>query len=458
MIVSDRAPAMAAAADAVIGSSGTNDCDLLLVGGGLANGLIALRLRQLRPHWRILLLEQDAGLGGNHTWSFHAGDLSAEQHAWVAPLVVHRWPGYDVAFTGCQRRLGSGYASVTSERFDAVLRSALTAGDAAPSSTPRSAAMLRTGVAVQGVTPRSATLADGTVLRARAVIDARGPAALLADSAQFALGWQKFLGQELRLAAPHGLDVPLLMDARVPQEGGYRFVYLLPFSADTLLVEDTCYSDEPELDVNDLRAHIAAYLHGRGWQAEALLREETGVLPITLDGDAGAYWRAANGQPRAGLAAGLFHPATGYSLPDAVRLADRIAALAEPPPSTELFGLVRDHALQQWRRQAYYRLLNRMLFRAATPAARRQVMQRFYRLREPLISRFYADRLTWLDKARILTGKPPVPLRAAWKAAWPKPDFGHSKKSPPDGADLPANGLTVFRASGEREESESSTS
>ena len=44
-----------------------------------------------------------------------------------------------------------------------------------------------------------------------------------------------------------------------------------------------------------------------------------------LGGDPQAFWREANGVPLAGLSAALFHPTTGYSLPEAVRLADRIA-------------------------------------------------------------------------------------------------------------------------------------
>ncbi|MBC7445235.1 MAG: lycopene cyclase, partial [Polaromonas sp.] len=68
--------------------------------------------------------------------------------------------------------------------------------------------------------------------------------------------------------------------------------------------------------------------------------------------------------------------------------------------------------------QGFFRLLNRLLFQAARPAERWRVMQRFYGLPAPLISRFYAARLSWLDKMRILAGKPPVPLGAAWRAGW----------------------------------------
>ena len=377
-----------------------DDADLILVGGGLANGLIAWRLRMQRPGLRVLLLESGDRLGGNHTWSFHDGDLSAAQHAWIAPLVSHRWPHHSVAFPGRQRRLASGYASITSTRFDAALRTAL-------------GASVRTASRVLAVAPRVVTLADGRTLRAQAVIDGRG----VRPSPHLVLGYQKFLGQELRLAHPHGLDGPLLMDATVPQQDGYRFVYLLPFSADTLLIEDTFYADGDAVDADRLRANIADYASARGWVVAEQLREEWGVLPITLEGDARAYWRETQGVPQSGLAAGLFHPTTGYSLPDAVRLADRIAAL--PDLSAEvLFDSVCGYALRRWKAQRFFRLLNRMLFRAALPAERWRVMQRFYGLPAPLIVRFYAARLHLMDKARILTGKPPVPFGAGVRAAF----------------------------------------
>lgn len=54
-----------------------------------------------------------------------------------------------------------------------------------------------------------------------------------------------------------------------------------------------------------------------------------------------------------------------------------------------------------------------MLFEAAAPDERRRVMERFYRLPEPLIERFYAGQTTLADKARILVGRPPVPISRA---------------------------------------------
>ncbi|MEE4465188.1 lycopene cyclase family protein, partial [Azotobacter chroococcum] len=117
-----------------------------------------------------------------------------------------------------------------------------------------------------------------------------------------------------------------------------------------------------------------------------------------------------------GLAAGLFHATTGYSLPHAVRLAERIAALPQLDAAslaTEIQATLR----AEWRRQGFFRLLNRMLFLAGAPEDRWRVMQRFYGLPEALIRRFYAGRLHAGDKLRILAGKPPVPLDQALRAA-----------------------------------------
>jgi lycopene beta-cyclase len=93
--------------------------DIILLGGGLANSLIALRLRTLRPDLRVLLVERGATLGAAHTWSFFDTDVTPEQREWLEPLVVHRWPGYRIRFPGLDRRLGTPYQSLTSERLHA---------------------------------------------------------------------------------------------------------------------------------------------------------------------------------------------------------------------------------------------------------------------------------------------------------------------------------------------------
>jgi len=52
-------------------------------------------------------------------------------------------------------------------------------------------------------------------------------------------------------------------------------------------------------------------------------------------------------------------------------------------------------------------LLNRLLFEAMPAAERWTALERFYRMPEPTIARFYASRSTLWDRARMLLGRPP---------------------------------------------------
>lgn len=376
---------------------GIPDPDLILVGGGLAAGLIAWRLAIDRPEVRVVVVERDGRLGGKHTWSFFDGDVSAEDRAWLKPATPHRWPaGYEVYFPGLSRVLETPYNSLTSERLHEAV-------------APLLGERLIAGEAVE-VRSDGLTLAEGRVLSASAVIDARGPA----PTPHLDLGWQLFVGRTVRLSEPHGLTRPTIMDATVAQGDAYRFVYLLPFDERTVLVEDTYYVDGPALDRALLNRRIDAYIRSRGWTVEAVVDEEEGVLPIALDGDIDAFWAEGPAVAKVGLAGALFHPTTGYSLPDAVTMS-RLVAGSEDLTSAGLRALVEAHSKSLWAERAYYRLLDRMLFRAADPGERWKVLRRFYGLSEALVRRFYAGRSTALDKVRILAGKPPVPFGRALK-------------------------------------------
>ncbi len=375
------------------------DFDIIIVGGGLSGGLLAWLLKQRRPGLNLRLLERDATLGGNHTWSFFESDLSAAEARAIAPLVTSSWPGYRVHFPGYERELTTGYHSIASQHFHAVV--AATLGDDAI-----------LGADVMAVAADHVTLASGAVLRAPCVIDARGAQ----PSPFLALGFQKFLGLELRLAAPHRQRLPIIMDATVPQDNGYRFVYTLPLSADRILIEDTYYSDDASLSMDALRARITDYAQRQGWTIAEIVRTEHGVLPIILAGDMERYLALqTEGAPRIGLAAAFFHPTTGYSLPDATHVAMLLADHAEAGALTSAGVSARllAHAKTIWRERGYFRLLNRMMFRAGHPRERYTILQRFYRLDTALVQRFYAARLTWSDRLRLVIGKPPVPLRSA---------------------------------------------
>ncbi len=367
-------------------------CDIAIVGGGLAGGLAALALAARRPGLKIALVEGGV-IGGNHVWSWFDSDIAPAHQAIIAPLIEHHWPDYEVRFPTHQRRLATGYNSTSGTRLNAVVRGAL--ADSAIIAAP----------AVE-LAPHRVTLADQRSISAAHVLDARGGG----DPAVLDCGWQKFLGQRLTVAGGHGLARPIVIDATVPQLGGYRFFYCLPFDAETVFVEDTYYADTPDIDAPALRQRIAEYAARMGWRISAVAGEESGVLPVVIGGKFADVWPASDAVGRIGSRAGAYQATTGYSLPDAVRMAALVADHADDP---DLPDRLRAFAAAAWQRQRFYRMLDAMLFHAADPTQRYKVLQRFYRLRPRLIERFYAGQSTLADKARILTGKPPVPF---WRA------------------------------------------
>ena len=375
--------------------------DAVLVGGGLANALIALALLA-RGNRRIALIEAGKSIGGNHTWSFHSGDVPESARAFIEPLIEYRWPAYSVLFPDYRREVRNEYASFTSERLHRVC------GDAfalAPASE------LLLGTRVSEIGANRVTLQNGRALSADLVVDGRGPGELKLDAG---CRFQKFVGLELSLTAAAPVRDPILMDARVSQAEGFRFMYVLPFDERRVLIEDTYFSDTAELDATTVEKRILDYAKRHGFRARAVERRERGTLPLPARPPRA---QLLEGPLQAGYAGGWFHPTTGYSLPAAVRLAVFVA-LCEP---AELFGVEFQSLLQ--RRQAeqrYFCFLNRLLYRGFPPEQRFRVLERFYRLPTDTIRRFYAMQTTTRDRARILCGRPPRGLSLSHALSTPE--------------------------------------
>jgi len=367
---------------------GGADFEVIFVGGGLTTGLSVLALLARRPAARIAVVERGATLGGNHTWCFHAADVPPAAHGLVAELEVQRWPGYTVRFPERTRRLRSSYACISSARLDEVVSRRLAA---APH------AQLFVEASAESIEARRVVLRDGRVLTAGLVVDATGPS----EQPREGSGYQKFCGLELTLEGASLPCEPVLFDACIPQHDGFRFMYVLPFEDGRALVEETFFSDRPELDEEASQLAIREYLTQRGMNVRAVHRSERGVLPMP--------WRDPGFDPtarplRAGYRGALFHPVTGYSFPAAIRFALALARSdLERLASSPLSEFAREHAAQL----PFLQLLTRLLFTGFPPSQRFRVLEHFYRLPEPLIERFYAAELTALDRARVFWGRPP---------------------------------------------------
>jgi lycopene beta-cyclase len=393
------------------GTQGADSHDVIIVGGGLAGGLIALALHRHAPDCRFLVIEAGRSFGGHHRWSWFETDIRPKARTLMAGFDLNGWDeGYDITFPRLGRTLPTSYRSLASAEFHAKLIAEL----------PAECVMLETKAA--SLDASGVTLADGTRLAAKRVIDCRP----FKPSKALSGGWQVFLGQQFRCETPHGLTRPIIMDASVDQlaphgnGAAYRFVYVLPLSPTDVFIEDTYYADQPKMDADVLKGRVAEYAHRNGWKGE-VVDQEAGILPVISGGDINAALAevAIPGVALAGARGGFSHPLTSYTLPFAVDNALAIAHLIASNPALTgeaLADFFTRRAKRHWRATAYYRMLSRMLFEAAEPDKRVVVFEHFYALQGKLVERFYAGRSTWPDRLRILTGKPPVAIPRAIRA------------------------------------------
>ena len=400
--------------------------DCVIVGGGLAGGLIALALHRARPEFRIRVIEAGRTIGGNHRWSWFDSDLSDEGRALLAAFRQTDWDdGYEVKFPKYRRKLKTTYRSMASPDFHEGLLRALPEGSVI---LGRKAASLD----ARGVDLAPSQFEPAERITARSVIDCRS----FKPSEHLKGGWQVFLGRHLRLDKPHGVERPVIMDATVDQlaphgnGGSYRFVYVLPLGGHDVFIEDTYYADDPLLDRGALSGRIDQYARANGWQDGVPVHHEAGVLPVLTGGDFAAYQDEVRipGVAIAGARGGFTHPLTSYTMCVAVENALAIAEQADLS-GEQLAAFFDARARRHWRKTGYYRLLARFLFFAAKPEKRVKVFQRFYGLREGLIERFYAARSNNFDKVRVLWGEPPVAIHSAIAAMFKSGPALKSEKS-----------------------------
>ena len=347
-----------------------------IAGGGLAGCLLLVALKNKWPDVTVELHEKSSILCGDHTWSFHHDDVPKAFWPWLEPLVTRSWPFYQVFFPRYDRQFNSKYYSIKS--IDLAQKILEQYSDSVFLDSPLDLAQ-----------------AD--------FIAAGWPPMSKPES----FGYQKFVGLEVTTAEPHGLKGPILKDVRQPQTDGYRFFYVLPWSDRKLLIEDTYYSNTPDLNLEKIKAEILRYAESRQWKIKEITSFEKGSLPLEM-----IRQDPQNSNKSFGAAAGLAHPVTGYTLP---LILQQIHTVLD----SDQFNLESIKKNLESKNKAlsknfsFYRLLNRMMFKAAVPEKRYVILERFYRLPEALIQRFYAGQTTFLDRIRILSGKPPVPLSQA---------------------------------------------
>ncbi|MGY4099293.1 lycopene cyclase family protein [Nocardia sp. R16R-3T] len=237
-------------------------------------------------------------------WSATYAGWYDELPQWLDPSVIATTVAHPTAWGTRRHRLDRTYVVFDS----AALRDSLNL-DGAQTVADR----------VVAIRYNTVTLASEKVLRAECVIDARGIARSPRRAEQTAYG----------IVVRREADIdPMFMDWRADngaEPGAPRsFLYAVPLSAETMLLEETCLAGRPALDTTVLRDRLHHRLRSRGI-------ELTGVEPVER-----VRFPVQGGRPgprRFGAAGAFTHPATGYSVTAALAAADTVALGASAWPT-----------------------------------------------------------------------------------------------------------------------------
>jgi lycopene beta-cyclase len=277
--------------------------DVVVAGAGPAGLAVAaacatrgLRVALVAPHLRPW----------HQTYSLWADELDAVTAA-IAPGTVlgSRYPATLVRTGRGQQDLGRGYARLHNDVVHGLLLDQLATGGGV------TLAGSVTRVAADG---RQVTLTDGTTLTAGLVVDARGGGPGTAQQR----AWGERVAGDATALVPAGsalfMDWVTLRDRSVEQPP--VFLYGMGLDDGTTLLEATSLAGRPPVPLPHLRDRLHRVMAEAGLQPA----DDPEKVAIPLD----AAVRRGAGVP-VGAAAGLVHPATGYSVATSLRTGGAVA-------------------------------------------------------------------------------------------------------------------------------------
>ena len=376
--------------------------DALVAGAGPA-GLALLEAldRVGLGHLRVLLVDRAARRGDDRTWCFWETRPGPFEH-----LLAHRWPalevhGPDPLAPGRRLTLAPyTYKMIRGGDFFGAM-------DAWLADRPQAERRVGEVRDVRSEGDRAVAWVDGERVEARWAFDAtRVP---LDAPEGYHLLLQHFLGWEITTQHDHfDPGVATFMDFRVPQRGATCFVYVLPTTARTALVEHTVFSPATWA-IADYEAELRAYLRDvRGIEAYGVGRTEHGVIPMT---DRPFAPRRGDRVITIGTAGGQTKASTGYTFTRLLRhaqaLADALARTGTP------------HLRPRWRRHDW---MDGVLLRALA-TGRQDGATFFSRLLErnpPARALAFLDEDTTLVQEIALMASVDIPLfwRVGAEVSW----------------------------------------
>ncbi len=341
---------------------------VIIIGGGLWGTLLALRMKECLPHVNFRLYEASSQLGEKLPVSFHATDVEADALHWLSPLSSKSWPEFEVSFPRYRRKIPNRLYTLEPDTFHEMAKAKLGSN---------------TVFLNREITPEEA-LKEGSF-----VIDT------MARGYYKALGYQKTTGLLVSLSHPHRLQTPITMDASVEQKAGFRYLQMLPVGEKLLMVKDVRFSSDPQLYHEEMETDILEELKRRRFVVETMIKKETEFRKIPRHNEDNFH------DGRVIRLDGFVHDITGDSIPDAVRLIERMVQTSFR--LGELKSVMKSYRDERKSKRNLLRHVNRMLYQAKTPCRERyQFFQSLNSMSPAIREKFYKGDLEFFDIMRTI--------------------------------------------------------
>lgn len=248
--------------------------DYILAGGGAAARSLAYQMiSSPLSGRRILIIDPDPKLNNDRTWCFWSADPTP-----FDPIVHRRWSVLDFVAEDFVLQLDLApydYRVIRGiDFYNHTTRTLKAAGVHF---------LQRRADTIEQHTDHTVVTADGEAYAGDWVFDSRWDAVpYRRDNPRYHYLQQHFLGWVIRAdEAPFDTTRATLFDLRTPQDGMFRFVYTLPFSASEAMVEYTVFSANL-LPPQEYRQALSTYIESHlGLNDYRILEEESCVIPMT---------------------------------------------------------------------------------------------------------------------------------------------------------------------------------
>lgn len=304
-------------------------------------------------------------LGNHESISFRESDCKGAM-SWLRPLISHSWKQQHVKTAKFEKWITDPYHHIDAKKFHEGVTKRLDAENL------RLNNMMSPEFAIQ----------EGSF-----VIDTRNECYFSKS------GFKKCLTLEVELTNEHHLIAPVVFDNHLEEKESARHISYYPLNSHTILIKDFWFSDNRQLNLNEMRNSLLDTLAFKGWKISKVIREENSVTELPL------VPPMIREEGRVISLAGLFHDTTGSSITMATTLIDQMVKTSFR--YGELKEVVKKFRKQMEMDRQFLRFMNRLLIEQK----QHQVFEVLYKQPTPLIERFSRGNLKVIDRYKIIAGK-----------------------------------------------------